>query len=92
MNTFMVKRQGEFAQHMNERLTKTLADLERLQGQQMEQLELRIGKLLEALRASRLTQRSRQIHQVFDDYRHWVRDTMTTEPQPYIRVLAAVCR
>lgn len=92
MNTFMVKRQGEFSQQMGDRLVKTLADLERLQRQQMEQLELRIGKLLEALRASRFTQRTRQIHQVFDEYRHWVRDTMTTEPQPYIRVLAAVCR
>ena len=92
MTSFMVKRQGEFARGMNDRLAKTLADLERLQRQQLAQLELRIGKLLEALRESRLTQRSRQIDQVFDDYRNWVRDTMTTEPQPYLRVLAAVCR
>ena len=31
-------------------------------------------------------------NQVFDEYRQWVADTMTTEPQPYIRVLAALTR
>ena len=36
-------------------------------------------------------QRSRDIHRVFDDYRRWVEDTLTTEPQPWIQVLAAVC-
>jgi hypothetical protein len=75
---------------MNERLTQTLADLERLQGKQMEQLELRLEKLVEGVRQSRRAQRSKQIHQVFDEYRLWVEDTLTTEPEPYIRVLAAV--
>jgi hypothetical protein len=28
---------------------------------------------------------------VFDDYRQWVQDTLTTEPQPWIQVLGAVC-
>ena len=32
------------------------------------------------------------IRKVFDEYRDWVRDTMTTEPEPFIQVLAAAIR
>ena len=39
----------------------------------------------------RFEQRNQQINRVFDDYRQWVQDTLTTEPQPWIQVLAAVC-
>ncbi len=86
----MIARQGEFAASMEARLEHTLADLKRLQKQQMEQLELRLEKLVEGVRESRRAQRSQQINRVFDDYRQWVEDTLTTEPEPYIRVLAAV--
>ena len=90
MRRHMIERQGHFAAEMNDRLAQTLADLQRLQEKQMEQLELRLEKLVEGVRDSRRAQRSRQIHKVFDDYRLWVEDTLTTEPEPYIRVLAAV--
>ena len=86
----MIARQGEFAAAMDERLERTLADLKRLQGQQIQQLELRLEKLVEGVRESRRAQRTQQIHRVFDEYRQWVEDTLTTEPEPYIRVLAAV--
>ena len=90
MRTHMIARQGEFAAAMGERLERTLADLKRLQGEQMQQLELRLEKLVEGVRESRRAQRTQQIHRVFDEYRQWVEDTLTTEPEPYIRVLAAV--
>jgi hypothetical protein len=90
MRKHMVARQGEFAAAMDERLERTLADLKRLQGQQLQQLELRLEKLVEGVRESRRAQRTQQIHRVFDEYRQWVEDTLTTEPEPYIRVLAAV--
>jgi hypothetical protein len=90
MRNHMIARQAEFAAAMDERLQRTLADLERLQGKQLQQLELRLEKLVEGVRESRRAQRSQQIHRVFDEYRQWVEDTLTTEPEPYIRVLAAV--
>ena len=90
MRTHMIARQGEFAAAMGERLERTLADLKRLQGQQIQQLELRLEKLVEGVRESRRAQRTQQIHRVFDEYRQWVEDTLSTEPEPYIRVLAAV--
>ena len=73
------------------RLEGTLADLQRLQGRQIEQLSLDLEKQLETVKRGRFEQRSRDIHRVFDDYRRWVEDTLTTEPQPWIQVLAAVC-
>jgi superfamily II DNA or RNA helicase len=92
MRRWMVARQQAFSADMDERLKGTLADLERLQGKQFEQLELRLesNQQAEQIKQSRRKQRAQQIRKVFDEYRQWVEDTMTTEPQPFIQVLAAV--
>jgi hypothetical protein len=91
MRQHMVQRQATFAEQMQQRLQGTLADLERLQTEQMQQLELRLEKQLEQVRRSQFERRSRVIRRVFDDYRQWVADTLSTEPEPYLQVLAAVC-
>jgi superfamily II DNA or RNA helicase len=92
MREHMVASQAAFSADMNERLEKTLANLAQLQARQIEQLQLRVNRSEQAehFKQSRFQQRSQYIHRVFDSYRQWVRDTMTTEPQPYIQVLAAV--
>jgi hypothetical protein len=79
---------------MTQRLAGTLAELERLQERQFEQLELRLAanQQAEQFKRTRREQRTQQIRRVFDEYRQWVRDTMTTEPQPFLQVLAAVVR
>jgi superfamily II DNA or RNA helicase len=94
MRRFMVDRQKTFAADMDARLEKTLADLARLQGHQEEQLELRFEKsqLVDNLKRGQREQRTQHIRKVFDEYRDWVRDTMTTEPEPFIQVLAAAIR
>lgn len=69
-----------------------MAELQRLQDRQIDQLSLDLDKQLETVKRSRYEQRSQHIHRVFDDYRQWVHDTLTTEPHPWIQVLAAVCR
>jgi hypothetical protein len=94
MRKFMVERQKTFAADMDARLEHTLADLARLQGHQEEQLELRFAKsgLAENLKRGQREQRTQHIRKVFDEYRDWVRDTMTTEPEPFIQVLAAAIR
>ena len=77
---------------IGQRLAATLSDLDRLQSTQFAQLELRLEKSAQAenFKRGRLEKRSTEIRRVFDDYRDWVRDTMTTEPQPFLQVLAAV--
>lgn len=86
MREHMIERQIAFAAGMKARLAGTLAELKALQGRQEQQLELRLQN------QAQREQRGREIRQVFDEYRQWVEDTMTTEPQPYIRVLAALVR
>lgn len=90
MRNHMVTQQIAFAAQMTDRLANTLADLEHLQGRQIQQLELRLEHLVKGAKNSRFQQRSQQIHKVFDNYRQWVEDTLTAEPQPYIQVLGAV--
>jgi superfamily II DNA or RNA helicase len=94
MRSHMVSRQGTFAADLSERLAGTLSDLEQLQGRQFEQLELRFAQSQQAehFKRTRREQRTQQIRRVFDEYRQWVKDTMTTEPQPFLQVLAAVTR
>ena len=91
MRQHMVQRQAAFAAEMQQRLQGTLADLERLQNEQVRQLELRLEKQLEQVRRSQFERRSRVIRRVFDEYRQWVEETLSTEPEPYLQVLAAVC-
>ena len=91
MHQYMVQAQSSFAQQLSTRLQDTLAELKRLQGKQVEQLTLDLAGQLETIKRGRLEQRTQQINRVFDDYRLWVQDTLTTEPQPWIQVIAAVC-
>lgn len=92
MRAWLISRQQAFAEHMDQRLSSTLARLEVLQGRQFEQLELRLTRSAQAeqFKRGQREKRSRDIHRVFDEYREWVRDTMTTEPQPFLQVLAVV--
>jgi len=91
MRRHMVDRQKAFAADMDTRLKDTLASLARLQEDQVQQLELRLqqSQQAEQFKRGRREQRSQHIRKVFDEYRDWVRDTMTTEPEPFIQVLAA---
>ena len=91
MRAHMMQLQNNFAQASNQKLEGTLQELERLQNRQIEQLTLRLQSQIETVKRSKFERRSLQIGRVFDDYRQWVRDTLTTEPQPWIQVLAAVC-
>jgi superfamily II DNA or RNA helicase len=90
MHAHMVAKQSAFSAGLDERLRTTLAELERLQGRQVEQLTLDLERQLETVKRGRFELRKQQINRVFDDYRQWVHDTLTTEPQPWIQVLAAV--
>ncbi|NLC35346.1 MAG: SWF/SNF helicase family protein, partial [Alcaligenaceae bacterium] len=91
MHAYMVGKQAAFSASLEERLSGTLQELQRLQERQMEQLEISLSKQLETVKRGRFEQRSQQINRIFDDYRQWVHDTLSTEPQPWIQVLAAVC-
>ena len=94
MHAFMVHLQGGFASSMNARLKETLEDLEQLQERQINELNQRVAQMELPLhfKQSRVENRTREIRRVFDEYRSWVEETMTTEPQPFIQLLGAVSR
>lgn len=91
MQNHMQARQVTFAADLAKRLKGTLQDLKRLQESQIKQLTLDLERQLETVKRGRFEQRSQQINRVFDDYRQWVNDTLTTEPDAWVQVLAAVC-
>ena len=91
MRDFMNAQQKTFSTQLEQRLSSTLSELKRLQERQIEQLELRLENQIETIKHGKFEKRSREIGRVFDDYRKWVEDTLTTEPLPWIQVLGAVC-
>ena len=78
-----------FVADLKPRLDQQLAELEKLRGKQMQQLELRFTESVQAVRKE---QQARDIEQVFTDYQEWVRDTLTTEDQPYLQVIAVLIK
>ncbi|HEC66158.1 MAG TPA: DEAD/DEAH box helicase [bacterium] len=89
---WMTRKWEDFEDDINKKLNDHLKELDRLKGKQYAQLELDFGIASEkAVRTiSRKEQRKRQIDQIFDDFMTWVEDTMTTENNPYIQVVAAL--
>ena len=69
---------------------RKLAELGELRGAQERQLELRLAKLLDAVRTGRRAQRLKDIEAVFAEYEQWVRDSLEVEPVPFVQVLAGV--
>ena len=63
MHEHMVAEQKLFAASMTEKLSKTLDDLERLQGKQIQQLELRLAQSKQAEQLNR-GRRERRTHQI----------------------------
>jgi hypothetical protein len=89
---WMHARRKAFEDHINEKLNRQLNALDRLRAKQYAHLERKFegtrqseSKILEQKAAEK-----RQIDKVFDAYLDWVEDTMTTEDQPYIQVLAVL--
>jgi hypothetical protein len=68
--------------------------LERLRGNHLEQLELRFAedKRPETIKQQRRQGELSYIEKIFKDYRDWVELSMTTEPDPYIKLVAVFRR
>jgi ERCC4-related helicase len=66
--------------------------LERLQGNHLEQLKLRFAedKRPETIKQQRRRGELSYIEKIFKDYRDWVELSMTTEPDPYVKLVAVL--
>ncbi len=68
------------------RLEEKRQELAQLKARKQEQLELRFSTRAE----ERREEERRGLHRTFDEFEHWVQETLTTEPQPFLQVVAAL--
>ena len=89
---WVVERRRAFESRVNEKLNDELEALERLRNRQFRQLKLQLERSdqAEAFKRARQERGQRDIDTIFDEYLQWVQDTMTTEPQPYIKVVCVM--
>lgn len=75
----------------NPMLNAHMTELDKLRGEHKQQLEFDFGDLFMGERnRDKKAQREREIDKMFDDYLQWIEDTMTTDPKPYIRIVAVL--
>lgn len=81
-----------FEDKINQQLNEHLEKLEKLKGRQISQLEMDFAenKQQESVKQSRKEQRQREIEHNFNSYIEWIEDTMTTEKEPCIQVIAVI--
>ena len=84
----MLERRKAFEANTNTQLQHELDRLETLRNRQLEQLELDFGN--KPSKQGQRDKRKRRIDAVFDHYLQWVQDSMTTEPAPFLQVIAVM--
>lgn len=89
---WMSEQRKAFEERINEKLNDQLGDLERLRKKQHTQLEFRFmdSRLPDKMVQGIKDKERRRIDRLFDEYLDWVEDTMTTEDNPYIQVIAVL--
>lgn len=83
----MSQKRNAFEENINEKLNSHLEALERLKGRHHEQLDLfYMGKK----QLSKKEQEKREVNKKFDEFITWVEETMTTEDNPFIQLIAVL--
>ena len=82
----------EFAEKTGPRLDEQLERLVRLKEKQYRQLEFsaQAGNRPETIVKSRKEQRRREIDRIFHEYTAWIKETMTAEDRPYLKVVGVL--
>lgn len=84
---YMSRERNRFEDNINPKLQAHLNNLERLRGKHYEQLELFYS---EKKQLSRKEQEKREIDRIFKEFWTWVEDTMTTDDNPFIQIIAVL--
>jgi len=88
----MTEERNKFENYINAKLNEHLEALEKLREKQFVQLESKFeaSRQSEKLIQSRKEKEKREIDLIFDEYLDWVQETMSTEDNPYIQVIAVL--
>ncbi len=84
---YMGHERDLFEDMINPKLNDHLVALEQLKSKQYRQLNLFYES---ARKLDKKDQEKREIDRVFDEFMEWVQDTMSTENNPYIQVIAVL--
>lgn len=89
---FMLDLRKEFQKKIQPRLAREMENLQKLRGRHHQKLERSLEGVgrPEAIILSRKKSESRRIDSLFDQYLQWVEDTLTTEPEPHMQILAVL--
>lgn len=86
----ILETRKQFETEINIKLNEQLTELETLRGKKIKQLEQMFEQSQSTAKQARKAQQTQDINTIFDDYIEWVEDTMTTENQPYMQVIAVI--
>lgn len=84
----MVERRTHFETHINAQLNHELSRLEALKVRQLKWLADQYAD--KPAHAHLYQQEMRRVNRTFDRYLEWVQDSMTTEPAPFLQVIAVL--
>ena len=89
---WVVERRRAFESRINDKLNDELKALEKMKKRRLLQLELQLERSdqAEAFKRTREERGRRDIDTIFEEYLGWIEDTMTTEPQPHIKVVCVM--
>jgi superfamily II DNA or RNA helicase len=75
-------------ENIDNKLYKQLDILENLRAKHIQQLEIQFDDISLTRIANKKQSEQERVTKLFDNYVDWIKDTMTTEKQPYIQVIA----
>jgi hypothetical protein len=84
----MLQERNSFEEAINEQLNDHLKRLEALRQRHLQAVRLHAGA--QKTRNRKAEEKEREIEALFDEYMNWIEDTMTTEKQAYIKVVAVM--
>lgn len=89
---YLRQERATFDGALSTQLQEQKARLDQLQGQHLEQLTLRFDgdNRPDPARQQRRQGELSRIEKIFKDYRDWVNLSMTTEPEPFIKLVAVL--
>ncbi len=81
---------NDFQTETSLKLEEKLNELKKLKSKKYEQLEFDFegSRLSETRKKQDIETGQRKINSEFEEYQDWIKDTMTTENQPYVQVVA----
>ena len=88
----MSQCRAEYVERITPQLNEHTARLNELRNKRFAQLEFRFAKEAQgsARQINKKERERREIEKTFNDWQTWVEDTMTTEDNPYIRIVAVL--